>query len=101
MTGMMERENEIPPEVQAEILSKFHEQHYRQFLDSPVPMLENKTPRQAAKSKRLRPKLVDLMKLHIQGLEKQNQESPGLRLDIDGVLDELELEELKRSHEKQ
>ena len=91
----MEREDEIPPEVQAEILSEFHERHYRQFMDSPVPMLENKTPRQAAYNKRLRPKLIDLMKLHIQGIEKRNREEPFLNLDIDWVLDELELKELK------
>ena len=91
----MEREDEIPPEVQAEILSEFHERHYRQFMDSPVPMLENKTPRQAAQIKRLRPKLIDLMKLHIQGIEKRNREDPFLNLDIDWVIDELELKELK------
>ena len=91
----MEREAEIPSENQAEILSEFHERHYRQFMDSPVPMLENKTPRQAAQNRRLRPKLIDLMKLHIQGIEKRNREDPFLNLDIDWVLDELELKELK------
>jgi hypothetical protein len=68
----MEREVEIPHEIQAEILSEFHERRYRQFMDSPAPMLENKTPRQAAQNKRLRPKLIDLRKLHIQGIEKRN-----------------------------
>ena len=92
-----EKENEIPPEVRAELLNRFHEQHYRQFIDSPVPMLDNKTPRQAAINKRLRPKLVDLMKLHIHGIEKRNQEDPCLNLTIDWVLDELGLEELKRN----
>jgi hypothetical protein len=93
-------ENEIPPEVRAELLSRFHEEHYRQFLDSPVPMLENKTPRQAAKNKGLRPKLIDLMKLHVHGIEKRNQEDPCLNLDIDWVLGELGLEELKRNPRK-
>ena len=101
MDGGMERENEIPPEVQAEVLSRFHKQHYRQFMDSPIPMLENKTPRQAAKNKRLRPKLIDLMKIHVHGIEKRNHEDPCLNLEIDWVLDELGLEELKSSHRKQ
>jgi hypothetical protein len=101
MNGETERENEIPPEVQAQVMSNFHEQHYRQFIDSPVPMLENKTPRQAVKSKSLRPKLIDLMKLHIHGIEKQNQENPFLNLDIDWVLVELGLVELKSSYRKQ
>lgn len=101
MNGRMERENEIPPEIRTEILSQFHERHYRQFIDSPVPMLENKTPRQAAKNKRLRPKLIDLMKLHIQGIEKRNREDPCLSLDIEWVLDELGLVELKSNFGKQ
>ena len=101
MDGGMERENEIPPEVRAEVLSKFHEQHYRKFMDSPVPMLENKTPRQAATNKRLRPKLIDLMKVHIYGIDKRNHEDPCLNLDIDWVLDELGLEELKRRPKQQ
>jgi hypothetical protein len=74
MNGRLGKDNEIPPEVRAEVLSKFHEQHYRQFMDSPVPMLENKTPRQAAKNKTLRPKLIDLMKPHVHGMEKRNHE---------------------------
>jgi hypothetical protein len=101
MDEKMEREDEVPPEVRVELLNKFHEQHYRQFLDTPVPMIENKTPRQAAKEKKLRPKLIDLMKLHIHGLEKRNREDPLLNLDIDWVLDELGLEELKSSRKKQ
>ena len=97
----MGREDEIPPEIQAQVMRNFHEQHYRQFLDIPVPMLENKTPRQAAINKSLRPKLIDLMKLHIHGIEKRNQEDTFVHLDIDWVLDELGLEELKGRHSKQ
>jgi hypothetical protein len=101
INGGMGREDEITPEIQAQVMRNFHEQHYRQFLDIPVPMLENNTPRQAAKNKSLRPKLLDLMKLHIHGIEKQNRENPFLNLDIDWVLDELGLVELKSSHRKQ
>jgi hypothetical protein len=63
-------------------------------------MLENKTPRQAAKNKMLRLTLIDLMKLHVHGIEKRNQEDPCLSPDIDWVLDELGLEELKKTLEK-
>jgi len=52
-------------------LGKFHEQHYRQFIDSPAPMLDDKTPRQAARDKKLRPKLIDLMKIHLNGIAKE------------------------------
>ncbi|HAJ78658.1 MAG TPA: hypothetical protein DCO75_02710 [Fibrobacteres bacterium] len=91
-----EKENEIPPEIKAEVLNNFYEQHYRQFIDSPLPALENKTPRQATGNKRLRPKLIDIMKLHLHGIEERNREDPSLNLNIDWVIDELGLEELKR-----
>jgi hypothetical protein len=64
-------------------------------------LLENERPRQAAKNKRLRTKLIDLMKLHVHGLKKGNQEDPCLNLTIDWVLDPLGLEELKRTPHQQ
>jgi hypothetical protein len=91
-----EKENEIPPEIRAEVLGKFHEQHYRQFIDSPVPMLDNKTPRQAARDKKLRPKLIDLIKIYLHGIAKKNCEDHCFNLDIDWVIDELGLGELKK-----
>jgi hypothetical protein len=92
----MEEEDEIPPEIKAELMTKFYEQHYKDFIDSPVPVLYDKTPRQAAKSKELRPKLIDLMKQHLHEIEKRNREVPYLDLSIDWMVDELGLEELKK-----
>jgi hypothetical protein len=53
---------EIPPEVQAEVLGRFYEEHYRKWLDQPVPGLGDRTPRDAAKLKTVRPKLITLLK---------------------------------------
>ncbi len=53
---------EVPPEVQAEALGRFYEEHYRKWLDEPVPALGNRTPRHAAKLKTMRPKLIALLK---------------------------------------
>ncbi|HSE85497.1 MAG TPA: SEC-C domain-containing protein [Candidatus Binatia bacterium] len=53
---------EIPPEVQAEVLGRFYEKHYRKWLDEPVPALGDRTPRHAAKLKTVRPKLITLLK---------------------------------------
>lgn len=89
-----EEEDIIPPDVQQQLLQQFHEQHYRHFLDEPVPMLDGISPRQASKSPAVRPKLIELMKLHINGLETRAKKD-GVRLDISWVLDELGLEELK------
>jgi hypothetical protein len=52
---------EIPPEIEAEILREMQDTHYRAWLDQPIPMLKNYTPRQAAVSKSLRPLLRDLL----------------------------------------
>jgi len=54
--------SEIPPELQAEVLGKFYDDYYRKWLDEPVPALGNRTPRQAARLKTIRPKLIALLK---------------------------------------
>ena len=54
--------DEIPPEVQAEILQQFYEKHYREWLDQPIPALKNRTPRAAARLKSARPALIELLK---------------------------------------
>jgi hypothetical protein len=54
---------EIDPEVAAEITKNFLDQHYRNTLDEPIPMLDDKTPRQCAKSKHGRVKVIEWLKL--------------------------------------
>jgi len=51
-------EAEIPAEVRNDILAKFGEQHYVEWLDSDVPALGGKTPRQAAKTAKGRQQLA-------------------------------------------
>ena len=75
-------------------MQQFHRRHYEKFLDDDIPMLDGLTPRQAAVSPEMRPRLVELMKLHLHGIEKRSREE-GLGLDLDWVLDELGLDELK------
>lgn len=57
-----EKKEEIPAEVQAELLGKYYEGHYRKWLDEPVKALGNRTPRHAARLKTMRPKLIALLK---------------------------------------
>ncbi len=45
-----ERSVGVPPELTAQLRNHFHD-HYRAWLDEPVPALGNRTPRQAAKLK--------------------------------------------------
>ena len=64
---------EIPPEVQAELLGRFYEEHYRKWLDQPVPALGDHTPRHAAKLKTVRPKLITLLKDFESHAERQRR----------------------------
>jgi SEC-C motif-containing protein len=52
----------IPPEIQAELVQQFMEQHYRSWPDQPLPALGNRTPREAAKLGSARPALIALLK---------------------------------------
>lgn len=53
---------ELPPEVQAEVMTQFLDRHYREWLDQPVPALGHRTPRHAARLKTIRPRLEQLLK---------------------------------------
>ena len=57
-----QKESDIPVEEQRKILGEFYEDHYRKWLDEPVPALGNRTPRHAARLKTVRPKLIALLK---------------------------------------
>lgn len=54
--------SDVPAEEQRRILGEFYEQHYRKWLDEPIPALGNRTPRHAARLKTVRPKLIALLK---------------------------------------
>jgi len=85
---------EIPPEIERELMQKFYKRHYTIFLDDKIPALDEMTPRAAAVDPQMRPRLIELMKQHLKGIEQQNKHR-GLDLNIDWVLDELSLSELK------
>lgn len=52
----------IPPDEKARLLGEFKDRHYRSWLDTTVPMLGGKTPRQAAQTQEGREQLVRLLK---------------------------------------
>jgi hypothetical protein len=54
--------SEVPPEVQAEIIGQFYEDHYRKWLDEPIPALDGRTPREAAALESAHPQLISLLK---------------------------------------
>lgn len=52
----------IPPEEMEAVIGTLLEQHYRKVLDEPVPMLGNRSPRAAVKTKKGRAAVVEWLK---------------------------------------
>jgi hypothetical protein len=57
-----EPKDEIPPEIAKRIMWQHLDRHYRETLDEPIPALNNKTPRQAAKTKNGRKQVIEWLK---------------------------------------
>jgi SEC-C motif len=54
--------DEVPPDLQAAVAGEFYAQHYRDWPDTPLRALGNRTPREAAGLAEWRPALVALLK---------------------------------------
>jgi hypothetical protein len=54
-------------EAEEKLKEKFFDQHYREWLDSPLPALKGKTPRQAAQTKAGIQHVIDLLKDMVNG----------------------------------
>ena len=87
-------EDEIPHEVKVAVLENTFRSHYQNFLSERVPALNGLTPREAAQDPTMRPRLVELMKQHLQTIDRHSRKE-GHQFSIDWVLDELGLGELK------
>ncbi len=57
-----EKTDTIDPEVASEIIHDYLDNHYRNILDQPIPMLDDKSPRQCARSKKGRKKVIEWLK---------------------------------------
>jgi hypothetical protein len=83
-------ESSIPIEEQRKMLGEFYEQHYRKWLDEPVPALGNRTPRHAAGLKTMRPKVVALLK-DFEGHSERQSRSGEIAYDFGWMWAELGL----------
>ena len=82
---------EIPPEDVEDVLVPLIEGHYRQVLDEPVPMLGNRSPREAARTKKGRAEVVEWLKF-IENGESQAALQQGRRpLDLSWLWAELKI----------
>jgi len=52
----------LPPEVEATLIQEAQDAHYREWLDQPIPMFDGRTPREAVRSRRLKPRVIDVLK---------------------------------------
>ena len=55
-------QSELPAEVAEQAIHSFLDNHYRQTLDEPLPILDGKTPRQAARTKKGRAQVISWLK---------------------------------------
>lgn len=89
--------DEIPPEIQDALVLDHMARHYRNWLDEPVPALDGRIPREAAKDKAMRQRLIDM--LH--DLDRMYQRSLKMgapAFDPSWMWNELGLEDEAASH---
>lgn len=85
----------IDPEIAAEVIHNMLDQHYHQCLDEPIPVLDNKTPRQCARSKKGREQVVEWLK-HLENNEQRRASRQGQTpYDSGWMWDELKLTEYR------
>ena len=89
--------NEIPPDLQTELVRVTLDKHYRETLDQPVGMLGDITPRVAAKTKKGREKLAAWLKfLENQSARDRDRDDPMRLYDFSWMWTELEIANLRR-----
>jgi hypothetical protein len=77
------------PQTEAELATAFA----RRFLDEPIPALDNRTPREAARDPALRPNLIHILKERVRSHDAENLRT-GRTDDINWLLRELGLDEI-------
>ena len=87
----------LSPEEEASLLKEFQTHYYQQWLDSPLPALNNKTPRKAVKTASGKEQIIDLVKDMKSSEERkakrdQNGKSSSL-YNFDWILRELGIQE--------
>ena len=61
-SGRVPDEPAIPPEEAAQVTHSYLDDHYRRTLDDPLPMLDGKTLREAASTRKGRARVIDWLK---------------------------------------
>jgi hypothetical protein len=92
-----DKANDLPADVQTELVHEALTAHYRKTLDEPIPALGDLSPRAAAKTAAGRRKVVDWLK-HIENQSKSGRQpdDPMASYDFTWLWRDLGLEKLRR-----
>ncbi len=86
----------LSPEEEREAIHQFLDRQYRAVLDEPVPMLDNTTPRNAARSQEGRGKLVAWLKYLENHTAQLGDDNPMATYDFTWMWEELGVAKLRR-----
>lgn len=87
---------DLPPDVESQLVKKYRDRHYRETLDQPIPMLGNKSPRDAAKTPKEREKVVAWLKHLETGEARFRQTKSTDAYDFSWIWQELGVMELRK-----
>lgn len=82
----------VPPEVSRRLTLDSLEDHYRKWVDTPIPALKGATPREASKTKEGRTVLEELLK-NLENIELRRWRSEGVGYQVDKLRRELDMVE--------
>lgn len=83
-----ETKEELDPDLKKNLLKDMYNNHYKNWLDSKIPTLDYKNPRQASKTKEGKKKLEDLLRVLEYTVENQKR-SGQIDYDISWIRKEL------------
>ena len=78
LSGPAPDEPGLSPEEAVEVIHSYLDNHYRRTLDDPLPMLDGKTLREAARTRTGRPQVVDWLK-ELENIEHRRAAQEGHR----------------------
>ena len=80
-------------DAERKVLLENYRKNYEKFINTATPMLNGMTPLAAAGDTEMRPRLVSLMKGHINNLDELRKKDQ-VTIDISWVLEKLGLQDL-------
>ncbi len=79
----------------AALLHEVEDRHYREILSQPIPMLDGKSPKQAARSKAGRRKVVEWLKYLENGAARRSQAQGHPAYDFGWMWEALKVTDLR------